>query len=485
MKFRTQLYYAFVGLSIISIVFSLGLLNKATYGKFFYELQSHVMTIAATTASQINGDLLDEIKTEKDLDLPAYKEIVQTLRKTRNANRRDDVYLKYLYIVRPDPQQPYQFLFVMDAEENPKDVSIFGDPDLGASTAHLYDHLDAPYSAKALVKDQWGEWITGYAPIYNSKQAYAGTVGADISSDLIKNYYNHLFKLTFPSFLGSLCIALLAATIFSRKIAASLNTLYIAALEIGKGHFDYRAPIQSTDEFGLIAEAMNKMAEQLQDKQFFKEGASHYISQHVLDKITQAKGQIKLKGERRKITVLFADIHDFALLSEKIPPEVIVSRLNEYFTEIIDIILKNNGIIDKLIGDGIMAEFGIPLDDPEQERNAVKAAMEMQHAFGRLCHKWGTDDKIPLKLEIGIHTGEAIVGSIGDQQQRMEYTAIGDTVNTAARLKQAAKENLCALLISEATFQALNNEFPAESLGPLKLPGKDHAVVAYKIQVAG
>lgn len=485
MKFQTKLYFSFVGLSIISIIFALGLISKATYGEFLHQLQSHVVSIAATTAALVDGDLLEQIKTPQDTSLPAYEQLLKKLRKARDANRRTDIYLQYLYISRPDPKEPHKFFFVMDTEENPKDISLFGDENRGASDAFLYDHLNKPYSAKRLTKDQWGEWITGYAPIYNSKQVYEGTVGADISSDLLKNYFNRLFTLTLPSFLGSLLIALTAATIFSRKAIASLNAIYTAAIEIGKGHFEYRARLKTNDEFGIVADSMNKMAEQLQQQEVFKNNASHYVSQHILEKISKAKGNIKLRGERRKITVLFADIKDFVLLSEKITPEVVVSLLNEYFKEMIDIIFKHNGTVDKLIGDGIMAEFGIPLDDdPEQERNAVMAAKEMHYVFSKLRQKWEQEIKTSLKMGIGINTGEAIVGSIGDQQQRMEYTAIGDTVNTAARLKQVAKEKLYPIVISQTTFQPLKNEFPYESLGPLKLPGKDTLITAYKIQAA-
>lgn len=482
MKFRTKLYLSFILLSLVSILFAVLLLSKATYGEFFEQLRSHVTSIAATTGALIDGNVVDGIKTVEDTQSAAYKELLGKLRKARDANRRNEVHLKYLYIFRPDPKDPHRFLFVMDAEESPKDVSDFGDENLGASNAFVYDYLNTAYSPNQLSRDQWGEWITGYAPIYNSKKEYSATVGADISSDLVKKYFNRLFALTFPSFFGSLVIALIAATIFSRKAVASLREIYTAAIEIGKGHFDYRTPLKTKDEFGDVAAAMNQMAKELEERSAFKKGASQYVSQHILDKISSAKGEIKLKGERRKITVLFADIVDFTFLSEKIAPEIVVSILNDYFTEMLDVILKYNGTIDKLIGDAIMAEFGIPIDDPEQERNSVMAAKEMQRKFSKLSEKWSQHIPQGLKMSIGIHTGEAIVGTIGDPNYRMEYTAIGDTVNIAARLKQLAKEKLYTVLMSEATFKPLNQEFPAVFLGPLKLPGKESSINGYKIE---
>jgi class 3 adenylate cyclase len=331
-----------------------------------------------------------------------------------------------------------------------------------------------------MIKDPWGTWLTGYAPITDAAGNYVATLGVDISADLVNTELNWILIYSLISFGISLLLALVLANIMAQRVARSLNALMKATLEIGKGDLTYRTQVYTHDEFGALANSMNKMAEGLEEKERLKSGFAHYVSQHVLEKIIKEKGAPQLGGERRKITVLFSDIRDFTHLAESMPPEQVVSLLNEYFKTMIDIIFKHNGMLDKLIGDGIMAEFGAPLEDPEQEKNAVRTAIEMHETLKVLCEKWKKEGKPSIEVGIGIHTGEAIIGTIGSEQ-RMEFTAIGDTVNVASRLEAVTKEGQYNIIISESTYKALYGEFEAKHLGLLSLPGKELPVNAYAI----
>ncbi|KAG6559751.1 Adenylate cyclase 1 [Candidatus Rhabdochlamydia oedothoracis] len=216
----------------------------------------------------------------------------------------------------------------------------------------------------------------------------------------------------------------------------------------------------------------------LQERERLKVNFSRYVSDHVLQKILSSSKPTNLEGERRKITVLFSDIRQFTHLSESLPPEQVVALLNEYFKVMLDIIFEHKGTLDKFIGDGLMVEFGAPLDDEIQEKNAVTAAIAMQKALEKLNTTW----KQPaIQIGIGIHTGFAIVGNVGSEK-RMEYTAIGDTVNIASRLEQMTKFTKRSILISEDTYQAIKEEFPAESLGPITLPGRQEPIRVYAIE---
>lgn len=190
------------------------------------------------------------------------------------------------------------------------------------------------------------------------------------------------------------------------------------------------------------------MTKGLQERERLKLNFSRYVSDHVLEKILSSSVPTKLEGERRKITVLFSDIRQFTQLSENLSPEQIVSLLNEYFKVMLDIIFAHKGTLDKFIGDGLMVEFGAPLQDDFQEKNAVTAA----------------------------------VGNIGSEK-RMEYTAIGDTVNIAARLEQMTKSTGKYILISEDTYQAIKDEFDAKNLGSTALIGRQEPITVYAIEV--
>jgi adenylate cyclase len=220
------------------------------------------------------------------------------------------------------------------------------------------------------------------------------------------------------------------------------------------------------------------MTKGLRERERLKLNFSRYVSDHVLQKILSSTKPTKLEGERRKITVLFSDIRQFTHLSESLPPEQVVALLNEYFKVMLDIIFEHKGTLDKFIGDGLMVEFGAPLDDEIQEKNAITTAIDMQKALEKLNTTWKQPN---IQVGIGIHTGFAIVGNVGSEK-RMDYTAIGDTVNVAFRLEQMTKSTNRSILISEDTYQAIKEEFSAESLGPITLPGREEPIRVYAIE---
>lgn len=480
MKYRTKLYLFFLAISVLSIVSSLIIVVVQSRKAVFQQLQSKIIVVAAGAAIHVNADLLKNIKTEADQDTPAYKELAEALRKHRNANRRKDLYVKFLYITKPDPIDPNKFIFVVDPEEKKEDFSPVGQENEGAAKDFLYEHLNEPYSFGQLTQDQWGIWLTGYYPIYDSQGKYVGTIGADVSAERVYSALNRIVFYSIGAFVASLLFSMFAATFLARHASEALEMLEIATKEIAKPNFAYRIQLKTKDEFEELGNGLNSMCEQLQEKEKLKVGFAHYVSQPVLDQIVKEGGVTRLAGEKRKITVLFADIRGFTRISEHMPPEDVVKLLNEYFKLMLDVIFKYKGMLDKLMGDGIMAEFGVPIDDPMQEKNAVSAAMEMYQNLGGLKQKWKTEGKPEIDIGIGVYTGVAIVGSIGTEE-RMEYTAIGDTVNIAARLQEYTKETKFPIIIGESTFNAIKNDFPYKELGTVALPGREQGIKAYAV----
>lgn len=482
MKYRTKLYLAFIGIALFSTVLALGIVYFETKNFLFKELQSKIVSVAATTAAFTDPELLKQIRGRKDEGSPAFLQMQQFLRKARDANRRDDIHVRYLYTLMPAPNDPNVFWFGVDAEENPKDFSHPGEIDPDTPANRLQDHLEEPYSYKKLMKDQWGEWLSGFAPVFDKYRNYVGTIGADISGQAVEEAIHELLLLELPALLGSLILASIAATFLSRRASLSLTSICKAVQEIGEGNFNYEVHLKTNDEFNAVAEAINHMEKGLKERERLKIGFARYVSKHVLDKIIKSEMPTKLEGERRKVTVLFSDIRHFTSLAEKLPPEVVVSLLNEYFEAMLEATFSNQGTLDKFLGDGIMVEFGAPLDDANQEKNAVLTALAMHQSLKKLRDKWEKEGKPLVEMGIGIHTGLAVVGNIGSDV-RMEYTAIGDTVNVASRLEQATKTLKLPIIISEETFKGLKGAFPAQNLGPLILPGREKEITAYSINV--
>jgi adenylate cyclase len=161
-------------------------------------------------------------------------------------------------------------------------------------------------------------------------------------------------------------------------------------------------------------------------------------------------------------------------------PEKVVQLLNDYFELIFEVIFRNHGSLDKFMGDGLMAIFGAPENDPYQEENALKAAIEMQQELEKLEARW-TAEGVQIRIGVGIHSGPAIVGTIGSSR-RMEYTAIGDTVNVASRLESATKDLGTNILISEHTYYGAKGSFAFRNMGAITVRGREEPLTVYGLE---
>lgn len=480
MKYRSKLYLFFLGISFCITIIILSIIIVQARGYVFKQLQNQAMSIAASAASEIDGDLVEQIRVRADEEKPSYKQLQEYLRKIRDANRNKNIYIKFIYITYPSPTDPKAFLFAIDPEETEKDVSHAGDPNPGAATDLLYDHLNSQYSYPKMTADQWGVWLTGYAPVYSSKGLYVGTIGVDISAAFVNSVLNKLVLSGGIALAISLLLTFVGANYLAHRATFSLSRLNASIKEIGKGNLATRVELMTDDEFQELANAINAMCKSLQEKERLRAGFAHYVSQHAMERIAAAKGNLRLGGEKRKITVFNSDIRNFSSLSEKLSPEDIISILNEYFNTMLEIVFRHRGMFDKFIGDAIMVEFGVPEEDPEQERNAVLTAIEMQQAMLLLSAKWKNEGKPPVEIGIGIHTGEALVSLIG-YDKKLEFSAIGDTIDVVSQLEGATRKFNEQIIVSEATFNALKGEFSSKFLGPLPMPGTDKQINAYAI----
>lgn len=254
-----------------------------------------------------------------------------------------------------------------------------------------------------------------------------------------------------------------------------------AVVAIGNGKLDTRLDTSTGDEFADVALAVNEMAAGLQQRDVFKGTLVRYMSGQLADKILSSGKMPDLKGERRKITVFFADVLGFTSLSEKLAPEDVFALLNDYFEKMIDEICKNHGMLNKFMGDGLMAVFGALDEDAYQEENAIKAALGMRNVLKGMRERFQAERQIDLKIGIGINTGIALIGNIGSNQ-RMEFTAIGDTVNLGSRLESATKELGTDIIVSEYTYVAARTQFEFRPLGQISIRGRENPVTAYAVE---
>jgi adenylate cyclase len=221
------------------------------------------------------------------------------------------------------------------------------------------------------------------------------------------------------------------------------------------------------------AAAYDKIAQQALQRSALE----RFLSPEVVEMVV-ANPDIRLGGVNQEVTVMFADIRGFTAMSEKMEPGHVVEILNEYFTRVTDVIFDNGGTLDKYMGDAVMAVFGAPISKGNDAANAVNSAVQIQRLLIELNRDAAVRKWPELRVGIGINTGNAIAGNIGSPR-RLDYTVVGDAVNTAQRLMTNAAGG--QVLISESTANRLGKSFDLERLPELKVKGRNEAVPVFSV----
>lgn len=232
------------------------------------------------------------------------------------------------------------------------------------------------------------------------------------------------------------------------------------------------------DALGRFAEMFEDLAQTLRERDFIRDTFGRYVSQQVVEEIL--RGRVELGGTLHTATVLFADIRGFTSLSERLRPNEVVDLLNEYLEAMVQAITTHEGIPDKFIGDGVMAVWGVPMACEGHSEKAVRAALDMLGKLADINARRRAAGQQPLRIGIGIHTGELIAGNIGSKK-KMEFTVIGDTVNTCSRIESANKELGTTMTISPAVYEALSYGLQVhfEKVPPLPVRGKEVPLSLY------
>jgi adenylate cyclase len=211
-----------------------------------------------------------------------------------------------------------------------------------------------------------------------------------------------------------------------------------------------------------------------------KRRLSQFFSPEVLREVVRHRDDGSLGSTRRLVTVLFSDIRGFTTLSERLEPEQVAEMLREYLTEMTEIVFKHGGTVDKYIGDCVMALYNAPFPDPDHAAKAVRTGLEFQEKTLEVSRHWEEKLGVQIRNGVGINTGEAVVGTMGSRQ-RLEYTAIGDTINLGARLESITKEYGVSIIISEDTRRLIGDEFLTRELGAVTVKGKTQPVKIFGV----
>lgn len=311
-------------------------------------------------------------------------------------------------------------------------------------------------------------------PILLGETKRIGTVHIGISHKSIDKAIFTTCKGIVLISLTTLSVGLLGTLILVNFMIKPIHKLVKGVSAIAKGDLNQYIEVQSKDEIGELTHAFNQMTKSLREKELIKNAFARYVTKQVLEVILKEPEKIILGGEKKEVTILFADIRGFTSIAENLPPEEVVNLLNEYLSLMTEIIFKYEGTLDKFIGDCIMAVFGTPIAHSDDCQRAVKSAIDIQKTL-RNSYKF----KQNLYIGIGINNGEVISGNIGSKE-RTDYTVIGDPVNIAARLEEEAKSE--QILISEALYEKVKDIVIAEKLPLMHLKGKKTPLQIYNVK---
>jgi len=277
---------------------------------------------------------------------------------------------------------------------------------------------------------------------------------------------------------GSCALVLLIALWFAGRMGRIIRGIDDAAGQVKDGNYVSAPIVRTGDELESLSTHFNEMVQGLKERDRLKETFGRYVTRQVADHLMKADQQ--LGGELVPVTILFSDIRSFTSISESMPPRELLDFLNEYFSGMVESVLTHNGVVDKFIGDAIMAVFGAPVPEAGDALNAVRAALDMRSRLEAINVGFLQRGLPEIRAGIGLHTGQVVAGNMG-HTKRMEYTVIGDAVNLASRLEGLTKELGCDVILSDDLYLEVAGSVVAEPLRKIKVKGREQEVLVHRL----
>ena len=315
------------------------------------------------------------------------------------------------------------------------------------------------------------------------------TIHANALSTIISGAFPHQFG--FPATVVFLLLLGLVVSAITSSMKAASSLLLSAAFLVGYTLLAYSVfitrtfilPLVPGFSMALLVYTMittYRYATEERQKKFYRSVLGKYLSRNVMEALLKNPSGLRLGGERKELTVLFADIRGFSAFCEKSRVEDIAPRLNEFHDCLTRIIWKHDGTLDKYMGDGLMAFWGAPLEQPDHARRAVLAAIEITDEIREICRKKQARGEECFSAGIGINSGNMIVGNMGSSDF-WDYTVLGDEVNLGSRLEELTRSHRVEMLISEATYRLVSDIVEARRIGEVIVKGKKKPVVIYEL----
>lgn len=422
LNLRLKIILAMAVVALVVVVAILFTTYRARQKQLLTEFQLFVRSVAGTTALSLRGEDLAGIRTNDDASKPEFLRVRAMLARSRRINALDE---HEIYILRPiDTGRETEFVVMLQRESFIGNRYLIRDENVAPLLA-AWRNLEP--TSTGIYRDEHGTWISGYAPILDAANIPVAIieVDAEMSRYLTKQREELLFSLVVAA--GALLVAMVPGLILASGITGGLKRLSAGMRRFQSGDAGVRVEARSGDEIGQLAGVFNDMIIGLEEKL----ALLPYVSRFTAEAVRRSRDQPDLlTGAEAEVYVLFADLRGFTRFSEQRAASVLVRELNQLLSVQADVVIGAGGDVDKFIGDAVMAVF------IEQDGAAERVFECAQRLMSRVREEVERNGW-PLALGIGIHRGSAVVGSIGSASRR-DFTAIGHTVNLAARLCEHA-----------------------------------------------
>ena len=367
------------------------------------------------------------------------------------------------------PENTFPMVSVLDLVQNKVDRSVFKNKIvlLGATAIGIYDIRVTPAS-----------------PGMPGIEKHANVIASILQKRFVEKVPNttNLILLLVSGIIFSLLMLRVKAI-----LGAILAFLFIGAIFLGGYHIFFSRGLwmdMSYSSMNLLSIYFVTTAYRFATEERYARRVrsmfSSYVTEKVVNELIKNPNLAKLGGERREITVLFSDVRGFTTFSEKHSPEEVIAILNEYLGEMTQVVFNWDGTLDKFIGDAIVAFWGAPLPQPDHAERAVKCSLDMIKRLRELQEKWAAEAKDPLDCGIGLNTGEVVVGNIGAEGKKMDYTVIGDHVNLCSRVESLTRKYDSHVLMTEFTLEKIRPLMAEGKLNGIRVEGLDRVAVKGK-----
>ncbi len=379
------------------------------------------------------------------------------------------------------------------------DVNTWDDPDFGLLKSGIFKNKIVIIGSTMPEDQDLIPVSVSRGKTKGSNQIYGVYFHANAIQNIIGE--NYLFKISgFYSILSVIVLSLFFFffSSFLRQIKSKYNYVYeiLGVLLVVFGIFAvYKVNIYLFIHSNLVAEIVNpslavilgyvgstayNFLNERKKNVVIKGMFSQYVSSTLVNQLIENPDRLKLGGEQKKLTILFSDIIGFTSFSEKKTPEELVKFMNEYLNAMTEIVLKNNGTLDKYIGDAIMAFWGAPISLEDHAAKACSTAIEMRERLNTLREKYSSNPEDQIDIRIGINSGDVVVGNMGSHK-RFDYTVMGDNVNLASRLEGASKQYGTRVIISDKTYNSVKDNFVVRFLDNVKVKGKSKPTKIFEL----